>query len=112
MKGISALVLSAALLAPGAAFAGWGAIAYNPGSGASSEAHGYATLPDALNAALKACGSGCLIVTWENDRCIAFATNGSGAWGDAFDAANQQEAVAAALKYCGQGCSWKEWACS
>ena len=63
MRPISAVVLCAALLLPGLANAGWGAIAYNPVTGASIEAHGQAHLSTALNAALNACGSGCLVVT-------------------------------------------------
>ena len=91
MKPISGLVLCAALLLPGGAFAaGWGAIAYNPATGASTEAHGQAHLSTALNAALNACGSGCLVVTWEHNTCIAFATNGRGSWGDAFNYPNHQ----------------------
>jgi len=52
MRPISAVVLCAALLLPGVAKAGWGAIAYNPATGASTEAHGQAHLSTALNAAL------------------------------------------------------------
>jgi hypothetical protein len=112
MKGISALVLCAALLAPGAAFAGWGAIAYNSATGVSSEAHGYGSLGAAERAALHACGGSCRIMNWEQNSCIAFATNGRGAWGEAHGYGNSNAAVAAAISACGAGCSWQEWACS
>ncbi len=113
MKSLSTAILIAALVAPGSAYAaGWGAIAYNPSSGASTEVHGQAKLSTALNGALNACGNGCLLVTWEHNTCIAFATNGSGGWGDAFNYSTSALATAAAIKSCGVGCAWKVWACS
>ena len=113
MRTISALVLSAALLLPGTAFAGWGAIASNSSNGASSESHGYPSLRQAEHAALRACGGGCQIMNWENNTCIALATNGSGAWGEAHGYANSDAAVSAAVSACGVfGCAWREWACN
>jgi len=112
MRTISAVVLSAALFLPGVANAGWGAIAYNPVTGASTEVHGQAKLSTALNGALNACGNGCLLVTWEHNTCIAFATDGRGAWGDAFNYPNQQAATSSAVSTCGAGCTWRVWACS
>ncbi len=112
MRPISAIVLCAALALPAAAnAAGWGAIAYNPVTGAASEAHGQARLSTALNGALNACGKGCLLVTWEHNTCIAFATNGRGGWGDAFNESTSQAATSAAVSACGAGCSWRVWAC-
>jgi hypothetical protein len=111
MRAISTVVLCAALLLPGAANAGWGAIAYNPATGASTEAHGQAKLSTALNAAINACGSGCLLVTWEHNTCIAFATDGRGGWGDAFNYPTSQAATASAVTTCGAGCTWRVWAC-
>ena len=112
MRSISAVVLCAALLFPGAAYAGWGAIAYNPATGVSTEVHGQAHLADALNGALNACGNGCLLVTWERNKCIAFATDGRGGWGDAFNESTSQAATSAAVSACGAGCAWRVWACS
>jgi hypothetical protein len=112
MRSISVVVLCAALLLPGVANAGWGAIAYNPATGASTEVHGQAHLSTALNGALNACGNGCLLVTWEHNTCIAFATDGRGAWGDAFNESTYQAATSAAVSACGAGCSWRVWACS
>jgi hypothetical protein len=112
MRAIASVALCAALLAPTAAAAGWGAIAYNPVSGFVAEAHGYAHLPDALNAALKTCGNGCLLVTWEQNRCIAFATGARGDWGAQSNAANTNAATAGAVQACGPGCTWRVWACS
>jgi hypothetical protein len=112
MRPISTVVLGAILLLPGAAYAGWGAIAYNPVTGASTEAHGQAHLSTALNAALNACGSGCLLVTWEHNTCIAFATDGRGGWGDAFNFPTYQQATASAVSTCGAGCAWRVWACN
>ena len=97
---------------PGSAYAGWGAIAYNPATGKSVEAHGQAHLSNALNAALNACGNGCLLVTWEHNTCIAFATDGRGGWGDAFNYPNYTAATSAAVTSCGAGCTWRVWACS
>ena len=112
MKAVSTAILIAALVVPGSAYAGWGAIAYNPTTGASVEAHGQPKLSTALNAALNACGNGCLLVTWEHNTCIAFATNGGGGWGDAFNYSTSALATASAIKSCGAGCTWKVWACS
>ncbi len=109
--GLAALVF-AALSTPGSAFAGWGAIAYNPDTDKAEESHGNSTLPNALNAALDACGSGCLIVTWEQDRCIALATNSKGHWGSAFLFTDKDSAISHAVSECGDGCSWRVWACN
>jgi hypothetical protein len=92
--------------------AGWGAIAYNPTTGVATEAHGQAHLSNALNAARNACGGGCLLVTWEHNTCIAFASDGRGGWGDAFNYSTYQEATAAAVSTCGAGCAWRVWACN
>ena len=62
MKLIRRLGLCAGLAIAQEAHAGWGAIAYNPTTGATAETHGYVALPDALNAAVNACGGGCLIL--------------------------------------------------
>lgn len=113
MKSLSVALLCAVVPAPGAAYAGsWGAIAYNPVSGVATEAHGQPHLSTALNAALNACGAGCLLVTWEHNTCIAFATDGRGGWGDAFNYPTYQAATAAAIKSCGDGCDWRVWACN
>lgn len=117
MKVIYGAALSATLAVANVALAnlahaGWGAIAYNPNNGASSETHDYAALPDALNAAMQACGSGCLIVTWEHDECIAFATDANGVWGSFSNAANKAAAIQGAIAACGgSGCSVQQWAC-
>jgi hypothetical protein len=112
MRAISAVILCSALIFPAAANAGWGAIAYNPATGVSTEVHGQAHLADALNGALNACGNGCLLVTWERNKCIAFATDGRGGWGDAFNESTSQAATSAAVSACGAGCTWRVWACS
>ena len=102
----------AGLAVVNAAYAGWGAIAYNPTTGAASGSQEYSALPDALNAAIKACGMGCLIVTWEHDECVAFATNPNGVWGSFANAANKDAAVKGAVAACGQSdCTAKQVAC-
>jgi len=111
MKRISALVLCAALLAPGAAFAGWGAIAYNSYTGAWGEGHGYPSLGAAENAALGYCGGGCRIMNWEENRCNALATGPGGRWGEGHGYGNANAAIRGALSACGGGCVWRVWEC-
>ena len=108
-----ALVLATATTALGSssAFAGWGVIAYNDATGASSESHGWATYQQAVDEALAFCGFGCRIVNWENSTCIALAT-GFGHWGEGHGFATSTDAVSAALMQCGADCAWKEWACN
>ncbi len=112
MKAISAIALCAALVFPTAAFAGWGAIAYNASTGRNAEWHGAASLAAAESGALKLCGGGCRIINYEDNSCIAFATNSAGVWGEGHGYANSNAAIAAALSYCGAGCAWREWACN
>jgi len=112
MKLIFAAALIAALPIAYEARAGWGAIAYNPNTGSSSESHQYPALPDALNAAMTACGTGCLIVTWEHDNCIAFAVSPDGVWGSSSNAPSQAAATDGALKACNRAdCTVKQAAC-
>ena len=111
MRPISAVVLCAALLLPGAANAGWGAIAYNPVSGASTEVHGQAHLSTALNAALNACGNGCLLVTWEHNTCIAFATDGRGVGATRSITRTATPPLPPPFRPAARGCSWRVWAC-
>lgn len=112
MKTIHGAALLAALLLPSAAFAGFGAIAYNSATGASSESHGYPSRAAAERAALRACGGGCSIMNWEENSCIALATNSSGRWGEGHGYSSRGRAVGAALAACGAGCRWREWACN
>jgi Domain of unknown function (DUF4189) len=113
MKAFWTAILIAAFLAPGSAYAGWGAIAYNPVSGVSAEIHGQPHVTTAMNGALKACGHGCLIVNWEKNLCIAFATDGRGSWGSSGGYASSNLATANAIAACAQaGCAWRVWACS
>jgi hypothetical protein len=112
MKAISVIAVFAALVFPTAAFAGWGAIAYNSSTGRYSEWHGAGSLGLAEGNALRACGAGCRIINYEENSCIAFANNSAGAWGEAHGYANSNAAIAAAISYCGAGCGWREWACN
>jgi hypothetical protein len=112
MKIIHTSALFAALILPSTAFAGWGAIAYNSATGNASQAHGYPSRGAAERAALGACGGGCSIKNWEENSCIALATNSSGRWGEAHGYSNHREAVRAALAACGANCRWREWACN
>jgi hypothetical protein len=112
MKVIYGAVLCAVLALPSAALAGWGATAYNSDTGASGEAHGYGSRGAAERAALGACGGGCSIINWENNTCVALATNSSGHWGESHGYPNRNAAVRAAVSACGAGCTWKEWACN
>jgi Domain of unknown function (DUF4189) len=111
MKIIHAVVVFAALAFPSAAFAGWGAIAYNSATGAMSEAHGYSSQYTAESVALKLCGAGCTIVNWEHNSCIALATNSAGGWGEAHGYSSEAAVRAAAISFCGNNCIWREWAC-
>jgi len=112
MKAIAAAVAFAVWVVPGAALAGWGAIAYNSATGAWGEAHGYGTQADAESAALGYCGGGCQIINYEENSCIALATGPGGAWGEGHGYSTSDEAIATALSYCGGGCSWRAWACN
>jgi len=112
MKVICGVTFFVALAVSSPAFAGFGAIAYNSATGASSEAHGYSSRAEAEEAALRACGGGCTIMNWEENSCIALATNSSGAWGEGHGYATQAEAVNEAISVCGgPNCTDKEWAC-
>ena len=111
MKTIFSAALLAALVLPNAAFAGFGAIAYNSGTGAASEAHGYGSRAAAERAALNACGGGCSVMNWEENTCIALATGPSGRWGEAHGYSTSGQAISAAISQCGGGCRWREWAC-
>jgi len=111
MKVICCAALIAIVAFPGVSLAGWGAISYNSSTGASGEGHGYPSRAAAQNAALSACGGGCRIINWEQNTCIALATNSSRAWGEGHGYATQAAAVSAAISACGRGCSWREWAC-
>jgi len=112
MKAMSVIALIAALVLPSAAFAGWGAIAYNASTGRYSEWHGAGSLGLAESGALRACGAGCTIINYEENSCIALATGPGGAWGEGHGYANSNAAIAGALSYCGRGCGWREWACN
>jgi hypothetical protein len=112
MKAISVIAVFAALVIPTAAFAGWGAIAYNSGTGRNAEFHGAGSLAAAESGALRLCGAGCRIINYEENSCIAFAANSRGVWGEAHGYANSSAAIGAALAYCGAGCAWQEWACN
>lgn len=112
MKLIFSTALFAGMAVANAAYAGWGAIAYNPTSGATAEAHEYQALPDALNAAKQACGNGCLLVTWEHNECIAFAISPNGFWASVSNAPNKAAAMDRVIKACGRpGCVVKQTAC-
>jgi len=111
MKLISGAVLSVVLVYSSAAFAGFGATALNASTGASGEAYGYPSQEAAINAALQACGAGCTMINWEENTCVALATNGSGGWGEGHGYPTQAAAEQEALNACGAGCSVVEWAC-
>lgn len=68
------LVTAAAVLTPGAAFAGWGAISCDAqGSGACSASAGWPDLGSAESEALSACQSAgytCFIYAWEHNTCV------------------------------------------
>ncbi len=112
MKAIAAAVAFVMWVVPGAAVAGWGAIAYNSANGDSSEADGYESLGAAKSAALGYCGGGCRIINWEQNSCIAFATGPGGVWGEGHGYSTSGAAISAAISYCGGGCGWREWACN
>ena len=112
MKIIYAVTFFAALAMPGAAFAGFGAIAYNPATSASSEAHGYPSQAAAEQAALGACAGACQIVNWEENTCNALALGPGGTWGEGHGYPDQNAALAAALSTCGADCKWQEWTCN
>ncbi len=111
MKTVFGAALLCALVVSSAAFAGFGAIAYNAQTGASGESHGYGSLGAAEAAALGACGGGCSIMNWEENSCIALATGALGRWGEAHGYSTRGQAVSVAISECGPGCSWREWAC-
>jgi Domain of unknown function (DUF4189) len=106
-------VLVAGLALSPAAFAGYGAIAFNTTTYAVGEAHGYYTLDDAESAALNACGGGCQIMNWEQNKCNAFATDSAAhAWGRATGMGDANSAVNAAISACGTAnCVSRIWIC-
>jgi Domain of unknown function (DUF4189) len=68
------LLIIAAMLAPTAAFAGWGAIACDlNGSGACGTSSGYNSLVGAQLRAMRECQAGgyaCYFYRWEHNMCI------------------------------------------
>ena len=77
---VATLALVGALLAPGAAFAGWGSIACDVnGSGACGASAGWQTPGLANWSAINACRAGgynCYIADWEHNMCV-YGPNGS-----------------------------------
>jgi len=51
------------------------------------------------------------MINWEENTCVALATNASGGWGEGHGFSTRAAAEQEALKECGAGCSVKEWAC-
>lgn len=103
---MKSILVTAVLLASASAFAGWGAIAYNPQTGQVAASQGYTFYSDAVNNALSACQNtypyaSCQLMNWENNECIALAAGG-GRWGRAqgfaYDLYGAQNA---ALNACG-----------
>lgn len=65
-----------AIVAPQAAFAAYGAIAYSPAMNVASYAHGYGSANAAIQSALAACAqsaSDCRTATWGRDGFLALA---------------------------------------
>jgi hypothetical protein len=106
------VVVAAALLAPTAALADAGAIAYSPSTGHSGYAYGWSCREEAEAAALRYCGDGdCTVVVWEQNDVAALAVGASGApyygW-----AGTRSEAERFALEACGRdttGCAISAW---
>jgi hypothetical protein len=73
-RNLLRLLIVGAMLAPNAAFAGWGAIACDvKGSGACGSSYGWATQGAAEARAMVACRAGgyiCYIYRWEHNTCI------------------------------------------
>lgn len=59
----------------------YGAIAYNPTTGASGYAYDYLSIAAAQGAARDFCCDGCVDAVWVSDGCAAIATANNGAWG-------------------------------
>jgi len=108
--------LAALLFAmPAVAHADWfGAIAYNPGSGAYGYSIDYPDRYGAENRALYECGGGCRVAVWFRNACGALAVGYNGGWGSGWGSSRQRgeyEAINACSRYT-SNCAIRAWACT
>lgn len=95
------------------AFAGWGAIAYNENTNAIGSSQQQSSYDAAIFAALNQCGYGCVIKSWEHNKCNAFATGMAvSEWGSGWNYSNPTEAINKALLECGSTCTLRLWICN
>jgi Domain of unknown function (DUF4189) len=108
LRNISIVALGLAL-SP-AAFASYGAIAYDSSANVARNGHGFYTQEDAENAALNACNTAvlsvtttanCKVMNWEQNSCIALAADGAGHWGRAQGMQDINSAINGAISACG-----------
>ena len=114
-KLLCALAVGISTLGSTSAFAGYGAIAYSPSTGANGGSWSYSCASEATSAAVAACGQAdCTNEVWVQNGCAAFAVATNGASGWAWNA-HLGMAEANALMQCstnGQGCYVVRWVCS
>jgi hypothetical protein len=92
----------------------WGAVAFNPLTGAYGWAHSHFSEGDAANAAQNGCGYNCTEVKTFYNQCGAAAIGANGGYGYGFGN-SQGQAQSIAMSYCNNydyGCQPLVWACS
>ncbi len=92
----------------------WGAIAFNPNTGAYGWAHSYFSEGEAWDAAAAGCSYNCPEVHTFYNQCAAAAIGANGGYGYGFGA-SQGAAQNVAMSYCNNydyGCQVLVWSCS
>lgn len=92
----------------------WGALAFNPNTGAYGYAYSYFSEGQAANAAQEGCGYNCPQVKTFYNQCgaAAIGSNGGAGWGFG---PSRYEAESVALSYCSNydyNCQVLVWSCS
>jgi hypothetical protein len=96
----------------------YGAVAYSLTTGRYGASAGLDDVNAAQLAAMATCGvADCMVVTWEGNGCVAFATaiDGTGQWGASGVKDNLGDAQWEAVKTCdgsGQVCAAATYACN
>ena len=90
----------------------YGAIAYNPSTGASGYAYDYLSQAAAEGAALDFCGAGCVSAVWVSNGCAAIATSNNGAWGWGWAGSRSDAEFYAVGNTAGANPSVHTWVCT
>lgn len=114
LRIILAAIAAVLLLSPASARAEYfGAIAYNPNTGAHGYSYDYGDRYSAERRALNECAGRCQVAVWFRNACGALAVGHSG-WGSGWGSDRQRaeyEAINVCQRHTG-GCSIVRWVCT